>query len=734
MNAVRSEGVREGALLLRGLAPAPVPFAMFISYRVGGRAQRGAALDSPGPDGRFRCGPFELEPLQEQHGDALALSWRLTNVSTGPVLLDGVSLEVTAEAWPLLGDPGGLRIFQHGYQSWTPSGSVAGSARPASPRLRSFALMNHFVDSPLWGRRDGLLSSLFTLLAPEGGGAALLFGFTTQRVGLGELFFRNRGQCSLTARLDYGGLRMDPGCGIQGEQLRVERGEASNLLVAWAGATGRAMEARVPASSPVGWCSWYQYYTRVRAEDLRANTDFLAAHPELGVGLVQLDDGYQPHVGDWLERNDRFAAGLEASARHIRESGFQAGIWTAPFFASARSRLLAEHREWFLHKGGSLVATGFNPEWRARTFALDTSHPGVLDWLGTVFEALVAEGFDYHKIDFLFAGLRHGDRHDPSISPVQAYRLGLETIRRAIGPDRFLLGCGAPVGPSVGFVDAMRVSQDVKEQWDSWLAAWAGRGCGYPAARGALRGNMTRWFMHRSLWINDPDCLLVREHDSRLTEAETETLVSVLGATGGMLFLSDDLPRVAPQRLALAAAVLPPSPLVGHTDCVSSAYPEEMCVEGAGGRRLVLQINWSGRRVQRPLPECAGQGTWYDFWRAREVDQPGPIDAHGVRALVFVPETSAPRIIGDSLHLLALVDGRLSAERGDTGLSIRCEGLARGDGALLLSLPRGVEVVEGALPPGFRLLSQAGQRASISVSCPSPWRAEIPLRRAGSVT
>lgn len=725
MPSVTSLGVQQGRLLVGGLAREPVSLGLRISYRVGGEALCCEPLGSPGPDGCFRCRHLELQPRKEQEGEALSLGWRLVNVCSQPVMLDGVELFTSGEAWPLLRSPGGLRLYQHGFQSWTPSAAVPADSRPAYPLLRSFALMNHFVDSPLWGRKDRLISSLVTVLQGDEPERAVLLGFTTQRAGLGELFYRNRGEPGLGARLDYGGKTLQPGDSLEGEWLRLARGPADGILQDWCAALGGAMGARVPAVSPVGWCSWYEYYTRVTAEEVLRNTDFLAEHPELGVGFVQLDDGYQPAVGDWLELNDKFAAGLGKLTQHIRERGFQAGIWTAPFLAAASSRLFSEHPGWFLQAAGRPVATGFNPEWRARTYGLDLTHPEVLEWLAGVFSHLVEQGFDYHKIDFLFAGLRHGQRHDPGLSPVEAYRLGLATIRSAIGPDRFLLGCGAPIGPSVGLVDGMRVSQDVKEQWDSRLAGWAGRGCGYPAARGALRTNITRWFMHRQLWVNDPDCLMVREHRTRLTLAETETLVSVLGATGGMLFLSDELPRVSAERLDLAAAVLPPSTLVGRpSSSMGAAYPADITVEGGAGQRLVVLINWSDEPVQCPLPGSATSTTFFDFWQGGLVeDDAVTLAPHGVRVLRLVPRSPEPCIIADTFHMLAGLDGRLAGNfDSDTGvLEIVCRDVARASGRVLVGIPSDWQLEPSAHPGGVKVEEQPPGVAIVEIRHAAPW-------------
>ena len=86
---------------------------------------------------------------------------------------------------------------------------------------------------------------------------------------------------------------------------------------------------------------------------------------------------------------------------------------------------------------------------------MDTTNPQVQSWLTHIFSTLVAYGFTYFKIDFLVAGIRRGDRYDRYSSRAEAYRKGLDVIRNAIGPNCYLVGCGAPLGPSIGYFDAM---------------------------------------------------------------------------------------------------------------------------------------------------------------------------------------------------------------------------------------------------------------------------------------
>lgn len=64
--------------------------------------------------------------------------------------------------------------------------------------------------------------------------------------------------------------------------------------------------------------------------------------------FVQIDDGYQAYMGDWLTVRPAFGD-LDGLLRTIREQGGEAAIWVAPFIAEASSALLREHPEFFVH-------------------------------------------------------------------------------------------------------------------------------------------------------------------------------------------------------------------------------------------------------------------------------------------------------------------------------------------------------------------------------------------------
>jgi alpha-galactosidase len=47
--------------------------------------------------------------------------------------------------------------------------------------------------------------------------------------------------------------------------------------------------------------------------------------------------------------------------------------------------------------------------------------------------------------------------------------------------------------------------------------------------------------MHRKLWLNDPDCLMLRSDETRMSARAIEAWARAVGVSGGMALVSDDL-------------------------------------------------------------------------------------------------------------------------------------------------------------------------------------------------
>ena len=289
--------------------------------------------------------------------------------------------------------------------------------------------------------------------------------------------------------------------------------------------------------------------------DILENTRFLSQHRDsMPVEYVQIDDGWQKARGNWLESHpEKFPHGMEWLASEIKKLGFKPGIWVAPFLVSENTEVYQQHREWLLRDShGELLTMGDN-------YFLDTSHPDALDWLTECFKTMKAWGYTYFKLDFMMVETCYGARyHDKNITRVQAYRRGLQAIREAVGEDSFLLGGTALLMPTVGLVNGCRISTDVTPFWSV-----AGHTPESPAIFNVCRNIINRGYMHKHLWLNDPDCLIVREHHNRekykhvpsLTLAETQMLATAMIMSGGAIFLGDRMEKLSEERLEIIRKV-----------------------------------------------------------------------------------------------------------------------------------------------------------------------------------
>jgi alpha-galactosidase len=133
---------------------------------------------------------------------------------------------------------------------------------------------------------------------------------------------------------------------------------------------------------------------------------------------------------------------------------------------------------------------------------------------------------------------------------VEAYRRGLHLIRDAIGSEATLLGCGAPILPSVGLVDAMRVGPDIAASYEP-----PGGHPSKPSQRNATRNVVARGWQQGRFWVNDPDCLMARP-DMERREAWARTVAEF----GGLRSSGDGLAALDDWGLETTRRLLVPSP------------------------------------------------------------------------------------------------------------------------------------------------------------------------------
>lgn len=262
------------------------------------------------------------------------------------------------------------------------------------------------------------------------------------------------------------------------------------------------------------WCSWYSLYHEIYENDLLGILDDLNNLP---FDVFQVDDGWQQSVGDW-EPNNKFPSGMPYLASRIKSSGRKAGLWLSPLLVVPSSKSFHQHPEWLLrNERGNLVSAGFN--WGEPLYALDTTHPGVLNWLASLAGNICEWGYDYVKLDFLYAGALPGKRFKP-MPREAAYRNGMQVIREAFG-DTFLLACGAPILPTLGLCDAIRIGPDVAEVWNTPLYQKTLRNFSTPGLQNALRTTLHRLWLTPLLQL-DPDVVYFRRRVNNLKSEEMD--------------------------------------------------------------------------------------------------------------------------------------------------------------------------------------------------------------------
>ncbi len=515
-----------------------------------------------------------------------------------------------AGALRLHASPGALAFFAHGYQSWSFTGALQAHDRQPGSFLGPFGDPQHFnLATPRPRDRGHFTSEMFGLLGDRDHQTAILAGFLSQREQFGVCEVKLDAlapSLRLTAQCDDvilapGDERVTDWAYLQFVSL-----DQPDPLRDYLEAVARENQARVPKHTPVGWCSWYHYFEKITETDLNANLDAIVREQDrLPLEFVQLDDGFQPAVGDWFTTNAKFPSGLKVVADKIRAHNQTPGLWLAPYIAWDSSALAREHPDWFLKAPSRWSLNRFanaGLNWFKWTYGLDPTHPEARAHIRRLIHTAVNEwGFPYLKLDFLFAAALPARRHDPTLTRAQAMRQALQDMRDTAGPETFILACGCPLGSAIGLVDGMRISADVAPDWHPQLfhpnfEPLLLREMELPSARNAIRNTLTRASLHRRWWLNDPDCLLVRDHDTRLSDTQIATLATVIALSGGMFLVSDDMTRLHPERQRYIAPLMPvlDTPALPH-HLLADTVPTLMTLPltNATGPWLVVGLfNW----------------------------------------------------------------------------------------------------------------------------------------------
>ena len=432
--------------------------------------------------------------------------------------------------------PPETKLYGEGFQMLSQTGGTLG--KPTD--LGNYTDAKHYkMPAP-----DGAKAFYGLLTLSESIGQNFLLAFTSCRRFSGQFYLKDS---HLKVIVDTEGLELKPGEAWELEEFTFDSGPDQEHLLT---RLSQRLVANHPplrvASPPAGWCSWYCFGPRVTAQQVLDNLDFIAKHSP-GLKYIQIDDGYQPAMGDWLETGAAFGGDVQGVLKQIRARGFEPAIWVAPFVAEEKSHVFQQHPDWFVkdNDGNPLRSdrVTFGGWRRGPWYVLDGTHPQVQQHFENLFRTMRREwGCTYFKLDANFWGAIHGGHfRDVQATRIQAYRRGMQAILRGAG-DGFILGCNHPIWASLGLIHGSRSSNDIKRTWER-VATTA-------------RQNLNRNWQNGRLWWNDPDAVVLT---GDLPEDVFRFHATAIYATGGMILSGDDLTKISAERLVMLRKLQPPT-------------------------------------------------------------------------------------------------------------------------------------------------------------------------------
>jgi alpha-galactosidase len=532
---------------------------------------------------------------------------QITNHSVQPVRVKEVVLfDLQLPFAPL------TRLYGEGFQMLSQTSGTLGA--PAD--LGNYTDAKHYKMPSPYG--DKTVYGMMTL-SPSSTEHHLL-AFTSCRRFAGQ--FCINGQ-SLKVVVDTEDRELQPGETWKLESFTYESGtNREDLLGALA---DRLIKNHPPLRfprPPSGWCSWYCFGPRVTAQQVLDNLDFIAKNTP-GLRYVQIDDGYQPAMGDWLETGAAFGGNVQGVLKQIRARGFEPAIWVAPFVAEEKSNVFQQHPDWFVKDSDGKPLRSDRVTfggWRhGPWYVLDGTHPQVQQHFENLFRTMKREwGCTYFKLDANFWGAIHGGHfHDPRATRIEAYRRGMKAILRGV-EDSFVLGCNHPIWPSLGLIDGSRSSNDIKRTWER-IATTA-------------RQNLSRNWQNGNLWWNDSDAVVLT---GDLPDNEFQFHATAIYASGGMILSGDDLTRISEEKLKMLRKLQPPIGVAARFDDDTFRVGR---IDLWRKRQVVSVLNWEDTpqtisvRLDRPKQIT-------DFWTD------APLGTHTDQITVEMPARSGRLLI-----------------------------------------------------------------------------------------
>ncbi len=309
------------------------------------------------------------------------------------------------------------------------------------------------------------------------------------------------------------------------------------------------------AKKMFGYTSWYNHYQNITEQIILDALDSHRWSSETFTNgdrglflepfeLFQIDDGYEEYVGDWLKIDaKKFPNGLKLIVDKAHNKGMKAGIWLAPFAVEEKSAVFKEHPDWLcINKDGKPLKCGSN--WSG-FYSLNIMNPSAVDYIKKFLSYYVQLGFDFFKLDFLYAA---SIMAQPGYTRAQVAQKAYDILRSELN-GKLILGCGAVVSNTFGLFDYLRVGPDVSLIFDDiWYMRKMHRE--RISTKVTLRNTIFRHLFDGKVFLNDPDVFLLRSSNIKLSKQQRQALTIINALFGSLLMTSDNPKDYNQQQLA----------------------------------------------------------------------------------------------------------------------------------------------------------------------------------------
>jgi alpha-galactosidase len=505
---------------------------------------------------------FENEDLKiwfEKTETEKGAHYRVLLQTKKPIEIDGAKIKATIDTTQY------GTYFCNGFQSWTTSKEFFPNEKIGKPAALGKAIAKYYGDYTYFkykARKGNIHSWTYTYLRNKAqdkitllASVAEFSGFTifSYQLKKGLLkIIKEINDLEVAANTTYNLLEWVEAHGEEYEAFNWYAEKNFENVENEAARKGFSIKKSIAKPEP-GWTSWYNYYRNIVADTILKNLNAFKQQ-QIPIGIFQIDDGFQKSVGEWTQTNEKFPDGMKPIADAIHINNVKAGLWLAPFIIEKKSLLYETKKDWLLKNDkGKPIKAGYNPLWSGWYYPLNIYNQEVQQYLKNTFDTVLNhQGYDMVKLDFLFAACIN-----PPADKTRGEMMfdGMLMLREWCG-DKFILGCGVPLGTAFHLVDYCRVSSDIHMKWEQKVmkamdmrervSVWS-----------TITSNIGRRHLNGTMFLNDPDVFVLREENNKLKWNEKVVLFQANNLFGSLVFTSDNIGNYNSEALQLYKSKFP---------------------------------------------------------------------------------------------------------------------------------------------------------------------------------